>query len=237
LTILGGLISGLIGLLLERKRRKDQVLAKHFEEIKKDVLQPIIERHKYDDLQFELREDTVSYDSLYKQLGQDIHWWDYFSLRSGADNVLYEDLHNHFKDLTEKILQFEQAIKSNTPIFLKRLCDISKMISEDEECKSLVSVEVITPGMDPIWKYVQAILLVAMGYDKGVWPNLFNEIKNEGKIEAVYKIGIKYRETKEIEQILSIKRDTQEKIRSCIGEAKDIMHQSKLKGDCKYLKI
>jgi len=40
-TILGGFISGLVGLFLHRKRLKDEVKRKHLEEIKEKCLKPL----------------------------------------------------------------------------------------------------------------------------------------------------------------------------------------------------
>ncbi|MGB9693574.1 MAG: hypothetical protein ACPLYF_01885, partial [Fervidobacterium sp.] len=40
-TILGGLISGMVGLFIEERRRKNDAKIKHFEDLKRECLMPI----------------------------------------------------------------------------------------------------------------------------------------------------------------------------------------------------
>jgi hypothetical protein len=74
-------------------------------------------------------------------------------------------------------------------------------------------------------------------YDKSEWPNLYRKIKEWNKLELVSVLGNKIGETKEAKKILSIRKEAKEKIEACLREIDDILHQAKLKGNCRYTKV
>jgi hypothetical protein len=102
-TILGGFIASLSGIIIEELRERKELRNKHFEDIKQKCLEPILDRLY--DLRgyFEAKESIDLESYLHDYLKSDFHWWDYFSFKTRADKLLYEDLKNHYSDLYEKL--------------------------------------------------------------------------------------------------------------------------------------
>lgn len=232
LVIVGGLISGLIGLYLDNRRRKAEARAKHFEEIKKKVLEPIRENHRWDTLHFDLREGFhLQASELRETLQGDIHWWENYSLRTGVDELLYDDLANHFKHLPKMLLEVEEIMKTRYPRYLWLLLDLYDLVKETTK-----EYGIQLPG-DLYNLWCEAILFIALRYNKGEWPNLYRKIRESSKFELISELGAKMGETKEAKEILHIRNEAKEKIETCMREIGDILHQTKLKGNCKYTKI
>jgi hypothetical protein len=245
-TILGGLISGLIGLWVENKRRSNEKREKHFQELKEHCLTPLrdelLRRHD----EFEFRESKVPDTHLIEEtLKRDVHWWDYYSLKSYCDKILFEDLSNHFPDLVNKLIELEKRIKQDYPKFYENILSLLKEIHSCKELNEL-SNQVAISKNDPELPY-KAVFLVALGYDKGYWPNIYNFFKErsdlirdvgfKGKtsIELIYELGDKYSKSENCIRAKKIKEDIESLIKSCEREINEILYKKELKGKCKYM--
>ncbi|MGB9760576.1 MAG: hypothetical protein ACPLZG_12175, partial [Thermoproteota archaeon] len=124
-TILGGLISGLIGLFIEDKRRKNEKREKHFQEIKEQCLKPLRDELLYLHDMFEFGESKIpDIHSMEETLESGIHWWDYYSIKTWCDKILFEDLRNHFSDLAKNLEEVEKRIRHEYPEFYKNILNL-----------------------------------------------------------------------------------------------------------------
>jgi hypothetical protein len=245
-TILGGLISGLIGLWVENKRRANEKREKHFQELKECCLTPLESELSYFCYEcFEFREDEIpNAHQMEETLKKDIHWWDYYSLDC-CNKILFEDLSNHFPDLVNKLTELEKRIKQDYPKFYENILNLLKEIHSCKELNEL-SNQVAISKNDPELPY-EAVFLVALGYDKGYWPNIYNFFKEEidlihdvgfkGKtsIELIYELGDKYSKSENCIRAKKIKEDIEPLIKSCEREIDEILYKKELKGKCKYM--
>jgi len=106
-TILGGFIASLSGIIVEELRERKELRNKHFEDVKQKCLEPILNR-LYELRSYFEADESIDWKSLCSHdhlnyLKSDFHWWDYFSFKSCANKLLYEDLKNHYPDLYEKL--------------------------------------------------------------------------------------------------------------------------------------
>jgi hypothetical protein len=82
-----------------------------------------------------------------------------------------------------------------------------------------------------------AVFLIALGYEKGDWPNIYGYIKSMGKLQLIYELGQRYGGSKPAQKAKAIKAEIEGLIDSCLRQIDEIMHQTKLKGKgkCKYI--
>ena len=82
-----------------------------------------------------------------------------------------------------------------------------------------------------------AVFLIALGYEKGDWPNIHGYIKSMGKLQLIYELGQRYGGSKPAQKAKAIKAEIEGLIDSCLRQIDEIMHQTKLKGKgkCKYI--
>ena len=187
-TILGGLISGLIGLLIENKKRANEKKEKHFRELKYNCLilleNELSRLHEY----FEFGEGKLpNAIQMDETLKRDVHWWDNYSLKNYCDKILFEDLSNHFPDLVNKLKEVEKRIRQDYSEFYRNILNLIIEIHSCEELNEL-SNQVAISRNNPELPY-KAVFLVALGYDKGCWPNIYNFFKEE--TDLVRDVGFK----------------------------------------------
>jgi hypothetical protein len=144
-----------------------------------------------------------------------------------------------------KLTEVEKKIRQNYPEFYR---NIFNLIMEIHSCKELneLSNQVAISKSDPELPY-KAVFLVALGYDKGYWPNIYNffkeksnltrEVGFKGKtsIELIYELGDKYSKSENCIKAKKIKEDIEPLIKSCKREINEILYKKELKGKCKYM--
>jgi hypothetical protein len=178
-------------------------------------------------------------------LKRDIHSWNNYSLKYHCDEILFEDLSNHFPDLVNKLKEVEKRIRQDYSEFYRNILNLIIEIHSCEELNEL-SNQVAISKNDPELPY-EAVFLVALGYDKGYWPNIYNffkeetdlihEVGSKGKtsIELIYELGDKYSKSENCIRAKKIKEDIESLIKSCEREIDEILYKKELKGKCKYM--
>jgi len=126
-------------------------------------------------------------------------------------------------------------VKQKYPEYLEAICSLQNEISSDEELaqlKSEISSAIVCrESSHPS----DAVFLVALGYEKGDWPIIYEYIKGMGKLPLIYELGQRYGESKPAQKAKAIKAEIEKLINSCINQIDEIIHQTKLKGKCKYI--
>jgi len=56
-----------------------------------------------------------------------------------------------------------------------------------------------------------------------------------GKLQLIYELGQRYSGSKPAQKAKVIKAEIEKLINLCIGQIDEIIHQTKLKGKCKYV--
>jgi hypothetical protein len=233
-TILGGFISGLVGLWVENRRRRNERRERHFQELKERCLKPLRKELRNLCEHFEFEEGKTPVRLMEETLESDIHWWDYYSLKRSArcDEILFEDLPNHFPGLASRLAEVERRVKQDYPEFYREILCLLREIRSCKELKELSSQA--TFKSDPEIPY-NAVFLAALGYDRGYWPNYYDLLKRAGKVDLVYKLGSSFSESKHCKKAKSIKGDIVPLIDSCIREIDEILLRKELRGRCKYV--
>jgi hypothetical protein len=237
-TILGGFIAGLSGIIVEWWRENKRLREKHFEDIKRKCLEPIL-KQLYDlksKFMFGESGPQWSLRGIEELLQSDIHWWESFSFKNGfgADALLYEDLENHYPDLYRNLQNIEIWVRANFAEYLQAIYNLLKIIEEDQEFKAFEK-EFKGPCVNSTSLYpAEAIFFSALGIDKSYWPNIYSYVKP--KLDKVKHLQNKFYNTTEAQKLRDIINEMRTIIDECIDETKKIMLETKLKGKCKYLR-
>jgi hypothetical protein len=228
--------------LIKQWEEKRRLKEEHFTEIKNRCLKPLLEELKRLKNHFNLGEGGPEWNiyNISEELGQEIQWWKLFSFKNGfnVDQLLYEDLKNHYPNLYRDLESVETWIKTKFAEYLQAILNLLKVIEDDVEFKTLKQ-EFEPKGpirlpYDPIDDYRRAIIFLALGVDKSRWPNIYQSIK--GRLDETTRIGNKFYNSTEAEKVRSIIQDIITKIDKCINNINEIMLEVNLKGICKYLK-
>jgi len=229
-TVLGGLIAGLVGWLLESRRRRYDAMLKHFDDIKKECLEPL--KRELIDLcgRFGYVEGRLpTYEVLDvvsgAKVNADTRWADY-SFRNVVNRVLYDDLVNHFPSLSKALTELEEDIRVVVPELLKALRVLYTLIHSDKEFAQLKDLQL---APEPI----HFIFLVAISVEESQWPLTYREI-NRQAIDRLVRIGEKYRGSREARRVREISESILTKAKRCLNEIEKIMVQTKLRGRCPY---
>lgn len=240
LTILGGLIAGFSGILIEQWRRRRELRDRHLQEIKKECLEPLLGmlyniRNNY----YVFSESVLDINPNYTRgnietiLNYDIKWWESFSFtNSGADPFLYKDLVNHYPQLYKDLIKLEELIRTKYDEFLKELYDLLGIMENDINFTVFTSKD--GKAYYPQEKIIKTLLFLILDIDKGYWPNLYSNIKHNLNMLMQYRD--KFYNTKEANTFRDTYKSMQSLIDSCIKNVKEILHTMTLEGNCKYVK-
>jgi hypothetical protein len=237
-TIIGGLVAGFAGLLVEWRRKEIEIRDKHFQDIKHNCLEPILKQLSELREHYEFRESKylTQYD-IENLLKSDICWWEYFSFKdrlNKANALLYDDLLNHYRELSQKLDAVQKSFKTDYPKFLQANHNLSRLIEEDtefQEFKKEYERPVISE--ESFYPY-RAVFFLSLKIDKSNWPNIYSYFKP--KLDKLVELGNNFYSTKEAERVRSMRIDMLNKIDLCIERIEEILLSSKLKGKCRYLK-
>jgi len=229
-ALLGGVISGFINWLLYKYKEIEEARKRHFEEIKKNCIEPIIENINSTMREFNVTEST--YFDYYLDVRQDgSGWWNYFTFRrSVKDELLYEDLRNHFKRLYEELEYIEKhIIKEALPRYISLMGELVSIV-KDEISRELPKLPPEISDKDVL----VATVMIAFGYDRGSWPNIYKKLREYDLLDKIKLIASNIRKHKYVQELLKIRREALLKLDSIRKHALEILHLQKLKGKCPY---
>ena len=228
-TILGGLISGLVGLFIEWWRERIRLKKKHFKDIKRKCLKPILEGLHDLRKEFEFREGGPEWDlvKLRETLKSEFRWWEFFSFKRYADTLLYEDLRNHFPDLYQELQNIELWVKNEFMTYLQSIYELLKLIDSDPEFKEFIK------GFHNQIIPLKAVLFSSLGVDKSEWPNIYLQVKH--KLNELIYLQNKFYNSVETQKVREITNHMIITIDRCIKRIEEILLETKLRGKCKYL--
>jgi hypothetical protein len=242
-TVLGGLIAGLLGILADWWREGRRLRNRHFEDIKRSCLEPILKELYRLKGYFMLGESGPSWGGSYdveELLEPDIHWWENFSFKKGldVDTLLYEDLENHYPDLYKDLRNIEERIRTEYVEYLWAVWKLFKLIEDDPEFKAFGEdikkekegvVNFTVPST--ISNLAKATFFQALGIDKSYWPNIYSYVKPE--LDNMPQS--KFYNSVEAQKLRNITQNMVTAIDECIVKTRKIILETKLKGKCKYL--
>jgi hypothetical protein len=236
LTLLGGFLASFSGILVEWWRESRRIRERHFEDIKDRCLKPLLEELYNLKGNFEFGEIRGIWrvQDLEEYLKSDIRWWEYFSLKNRVHILLYEDLKNHYPDLSRDLQNIETWIRSNYVEYLQSIHALLKTIEEDQEFKAF-SKEFQKGFRDSTDSYLlRAIFLLALGIDKSYWPNIYSYVNP--KLDKMGLLQNKFYNSVEAQKVRNIMQSMLTTINGCINRVEEIILDTKLKGKCRYLK-
>ena len=115
-TVLGGFIASFSGILTEWWRENRRLRDRHFDDIKHKCLEPILNRLSDLKHSFVFGESGPEWGlhEIEKLLKSDVHWWESFSFKGGlgANQLLYDDLKNHYPDLYRDLQDVEKRVRA-----------------------------------------------------------------------------------------------------------------------------
>jgi len=243
-TILGGLISGFVGVFLEHLRVKNEASKKHFHDLKESCIRPLKNELTFILNSFTRFEEKLVRSGTYREmLERKVKWWeDYLIKRRIGNPVLFDDLGRHFKGLPERLREIEDFFRENYPEFLKSIFELLRKIEADERLKK-VSNEIASRSkgsnvvaLSDLSNYpFKAVFFLAIEYDKVSWPSIYEWLaKFEGR-SLIYEVGEEYRRSELAVKIRSLMREAVHLISPCLERLDRILHESKLEGSCEYV--
>jgi len=235
-TILGGLIAGLVGWLLESRRRKYNAMLKHFDDIKRECLEPLKSklidlRGRFGYVEGHLPTHEVLDIVSGAKVSVDMRYWTDYSFRNVTNRVLYDDLVNHFPSLSKALTELEEEIRVRVPELLKALRALYTLIHSDEE---FVQLKMQLKGLPLAPEPIHFIFLVAIGVEESQWPPTYREM-NRQAVDRIIKIGEKFGDSREAKRVREISESILAKAKHCLNEIEKIMVQTKLRGRCPYV--
>jgi hypothetical protein len=247
-TILGGLISGIIGLWIENKRRANERREKHFQELKERCLTPLkVELSRLYNC-FEYSEGSIPDVDQMEETLKSIRWWDYYSLKNCCDGILFEDLSNHFPELAKKLEEVENGIKQKYPEFYKNILGLLREIYSCMDLEKLSHEVVTSSGKQELQKLpYDVVFLIALGYAEERWPNAYSFFKKrddlahevypkaETEMDIIRELGKRYSESGNCRRAKEIRNDMKKLKEECTREIDVILYKKELKGKCKYI--
>jgi hypothetical protein len=236
LTILGGFIAGLTGLLVEWWRERRELRRRHLMDIKERCLKPLLEELHDLRRSFEVRESArLNSLEVRRSLESDVgRWWELFSFRRRVDSLLYEDLRDHFPRLYEELEGLESWVRAKYPEYLQAILRLLELIEGDSEFKAFE--ERFRKGfVNEVSSYPHdAIVFLALGLDKSYWPNVYSYIRPA--LGEVTRLGAKFYESAEARDARGLMGEAMAKVDECIRGVREATLKAKLKGRCRYLR-
>jgi hypothetical protein len=228
-TILGGLITGLIGLLVEWWRERTRLRRKHFRDIKRKCLKPIRDELYKLRRYFEFGEGGPEWtsSSIFQLLRSEIRWWEFFSFSSRGNPILYEDLKNHYGELYQDLQYIERWVRNEYTTYLGALHELLELIENDPEFREFAK------EFDNLDIPLKAVLFSSLGVDKSYWPNIYSQV--EHKLDELVNIQNKFYNDVKSQKVREIAHHITTIIDRCISRIDEILLEPELRGRCKYI--
>jgi hypothetical protein len=244
------MITGVIGILIENRRYKNELRVKHLDSIKEKCLTSLLQRLKELHDEYSLVEQRYDVTVLRERLQDGNHWWEGFSLQGKSDKVLYRDLGNHFKTVPEKLRQTESVVSSATPLYLQGVLDLETEIvealrnqlqtithaekfSSDERrtCQSLTPEE--------RQRATFQVLRLAVSSEASEKLNASSEIRrfvnSNEKIELLKRTAYEFAGGQHVKSLQELRTRIESGINETVDAIQEAIHVVKLEGNCKYV--
>ena len=251
-TVLGGFISGLVGIALERRRERKRTELKHFNVLKSKVLKPVLNELAELKSYFMFGEggSILSSQRLDEELNSEFTWWKYYPLvdRARVNRDLFEDLKNHFPKLYNDLKYVESWMRTKYPEYLHLLRDLLKRIENDsqfkefeEELKKHVQETKVYSSIDPQALHdmaVNIVLYLILDIEVERWPNVYRITKP--LLSKAVVIKSRYQNSEEVQQKLKhLMNEITSILDRCIQSIDKIMYMTKLpkvrRGKCEFI--
>lgn len=250
-TVLGGFISGLVGIAIERYRERKRAELKHFNILKSKVLKPVLNElvELKDCFMFGEGGPILSSQRLDEELNSEFTWWKHYSLvdRANVNRDLFEDLKNHFPKLYNDLKYVENWMRTKYPEYLHLLRDLLKRVENDsqfkefeEELKKHVQEAKVYSSINPQALHDMAtniILYLILDIDVERWPNIYRIAKP--LLSKAIAIKSKYQNSEDVQKLKHLMNEITSILDRCIQTIDKIMYTTKLpkarRGKCKFI--
>ena len=260
-TILGGLIAGMIGLFValyqNASSRRERHLVdhqEHFKILRKALLDargrawllyssgaepfwlPRLEQSRSSDL-----ESYSISEFQYVERVDENRLMSYV-----VDEVLYEDLQNHFPDLWSRLRQVQSLLRTDGKEINQAVFQFSGVIHDRFKREELTVFHFGMDGQEchmydlnelEATGYAGYIFLLMIGIERKYWPNSFDFLQKRGILGGLMRlaenIGSEFRNEKDA--MLARVEKVSSEIDDCITVLDKWSHTKKLAGNCDYV--
>jgi hypothetical protein len=271
-NVIISLISGFFGGYISNYyRERTRARREHFEDIKSKVLEPIYKYLGYVPSIFcFVQEDSSIIEDIDSFVNAKINHMKEYSIRQNVlnqpaysnenlsfDYSLYDDLKNHFPDLTKTYGELEQEIREHGPKFFQSFKETYELIRNGIIAElERIGISLVNTNREEyirLLRYsINATIFKIEGIDESYWPKAYNFLKEKSDYLAEFSKGVGKSITTPLEIVMKISNDlkgndsvkkyleTKKTILPSISDAKEktqrwINHKGKLPGSCKYL--
>ena len=232
------------------KNRKE-----HYDVLKKDCLTPLknsLVSTLYNSFDFSVERSytlqtktTSYYNSIYvfkdkKTLENSIGFNDKFLLIRSSDPYWYKDLPRHFPWLSDELQESENFIKTNTRKVEQNISDLLDVLTNDKDFKKFIKNSTIRnsniTASQLIQDYLTFSFLSIFTKDKDSTLNYVSRVQSYGNADSLYRISLKYKNSKEVKNIREIEKKAHEVLDKPINDIEILIRKSHLPGKCDYIK-
>ena len=231
LGFIGGIAGGWLAVwyreCLEIRRR-------HFKEIKKKVLIPILNGLVALANGFHYNEST-SFETEFEKLDREIRPFDIFSIESKCeDKLLYADLQKHFPKLLQRYKAINDLVKNEYIQYLKLLRRIYNVMNQVLHTKSL-ELDVLRNEKN-FQKCLKVSIFKLLKIDKYSYPNLHEDIKKLKLNQFIEKIVKEISSRPFVKELHELRARILNFLNETINETQHVINlpDVDLPGDCPY---
>lgn len=250
LVFLGGMITGIIGLLLENHRRRSERRSNHLDSIKELCLMPIYQALSRLLAEYDLVESKYEATLLKEMLQGRYQWWEGFSLQDKSDRALYRDLANHFRDLPSILKKTEDCISSMTPLYFQSVLNLEIGIHEALTKQFQITSFLKNLSTDEKLAYqnltdeerqraIFQILRISVSKSAEEKSNAISEIRrfinNNDKVEVLKKLAGEFSNSNHAKEVVNLRIKIGSQISECLNAVQEAKLFTKIKGNCKYV--
>lgn len=250
LVFLGGMMSGIVGLLLEKRRHRNELRANHLDSIKELCLTPVYQALTKLLAEYDLVESKYEATLLKEMLQGGHHWWEGFSLQNKSDRVLYRDLANHFKELPSILEQTEDCISSTTPLYFQSVLNLEIEIHQalKNQLQLVSFLEELSADEKQAYQNLTdkerqrasfQILRLSVSKSAEEKSNAISEIRrfinSTDKVEVFKKLAAELSNSNHAKEVGSLRMKIDGQINECLNAVEEAKLVAELRGNCEYV--
>ena len=151
------------------------------------------------------------------------------------NNTLYEDFKKHFPELSMRLNEWQQKVRTDGPRILKAYYDICDALYADTYSLniSIRGKSGLAYSINGGYPFDAAALNILLGIDEKLWPNLKNSVGPN--IADVNKIVKKYENRTEVSTITTLLKEFHKLRTKCDEAIEEVGVTTHLNGRCKFL--